>query len=130
MASRSPLVALSLVLSLGCASSSARPTSSTTPAPTPQRSADTAATGFAAKTAGMDRHDGFIPLYVDRKGEKLYLEIPRDSLRALYFLSLATGLGSNPIGLDRGAEQGEYVARFDRNGNRVMLVLENWKYRS
>jgi hypothetical protein len=78
----------------------------------------------------MEKRDGLIPVYLDRTGEKIYLEIPRDSMRVLYFLSLATGLGSNPIGLDRGSEQGEYVARFDRDGDRVLLVLENWKYRS
>lgn len=85
---------------------------------------------IAARMRGLEKHDGFIPVYLDRKSDKVYLEIPRDSLRALYFLSLATGLGSNPIGLDRGSEQGEYVARFDRDGGRVLLVLENWKYRS
>jgi hypothetical protein len=78
----------------------------------------------------MTRQDGLLPLYLDQQGEKLYLEIPHDSMRVLYFLSLATGLGSNPIGLDRGAEQGAYVARFDRHGDRVLLLLENWQYRS
>lgn len=78
----------------------------------------------------MEKRDGLIPIYLDPEGEKVYLEIPRDSMRVLYLLSLATGLGSNPIGLDRGSEQGEQVARFDRSGDRVLLVLENWKYRS
>jgi len=49
--------------------------------------------GIAAKTAGMERRDGFIPLYVDAKQGKLLLEIPRDSMRALMFVTLATGLG-------------------------------------
>ncbi|MGI9091015.1 MAG: zinc-dependent metalloprotease [Gemmatimonadaceae bacterium] len=125
------LCCLSLVsiLTTACASarrsgrSGAAVSSSTAPR------ADSTAS-IAARTRGFDRHDGFIPVYLDRKGDKLYLEIPRDSVRALYFLSLATGLGSNPIGLDRGSEQGEWVARFDRDGGRVLMVLENWKYRS
>ncbi|MBX6331507.1 MAG: zinc-dependent metalloprotease, partial [Gemmatimonadaceae bacterium] len=113
--------------SLACASAP-RPTPA---APTTARApSDSGAGGIAAKTTGMERRDGFIPIYLDPRGEKLYLEIPHDSLRVLYFVSLATGLGSNPIGLDRGSEQGEYVARFDRSGDRVLLVLENWKYRS
>ncbi|MFL5594924.1 MAG: zinc-dependent metalloprotease [Gemmatimonadaceae bacterium] len=78
----------------------------------------------------MERRDGFIPLYLDPKQGKIFLEIPRDSMRALMFVSLATGLGSNPIGLDRGASGDSYVARFDRNGDRVLVVFENWNYRT
>ncbi|MDQ6691104.1 MAG: zinc-dependent metalloprotease [Gemmatimonadota bacterium] len=108
----------------GCASSSsvtAQPTA-TPPAPT------TAAA--SSKTAGLERRDGFIPILLDNKLGKIYLELPQDSMRALMMLTLATGLGSNPIGLDRGASGRTYVARFDRNGDRVLVVLENWNYRS
>src|SRR5438132_1679817 len=82
------------------------------------------------RTAGLERHDGFIPILLDNKQGKIFLELPQDSMRALMMVSLATGLGSNPIGLDRGASGETYVARFDRNGDRVLVVLENWKYRS
>jgi hypothetical protein len=85
---------------------------------------------IASKTAGMVRHDGFIPVVLDRKGGKLLLELPGDSTRALLFTMLATGLGSNPVGLDRGANGDSWVARFDRSGDRVLVVLENWSYRS
>jgi len=71
-----------------------------------------------------------MPVYLDNKVGKVYLEIPRDSMRALMFVGLATGLGSNPIGLDRGAGYDNYLARFDRNGDRVLVVFENWNYRS
>lgn len=120
---------LSVALAAGCAGAWPASTTSTVAAPVNGATRDSTLT-IAAKTRGFDKRDGFIPVYMDPKGDKLYLEIPHDSLRALYFLSLATGLGSNPIGLDRGSEQGEWVARFDRNGDRVLLVLENWKYRS
>ncbi len=85
---------------------------------------------IVAKTAGMERRDGFIPLYLDPKQGKIYLEIPRDSTRALMFVSLATGLGSNPIGLDRGASGDSYITRFDKNGDHVFVVFENWNYRT
>ena len=87
------------------------------------------ATTIAARTQGMDRQDGFIPFYVDTRGGKVLLEIPRDSSRALFWVSQATGLGSNPIGIDRGSGGPEQVARFDRDGDRVLLVFENWSYR-
>ncbi|MBA3646328.1 MAG: zinc-dependent metalloprotease [Gemmatimonadaceae bacterium] len=105
----------------GCASTRAvshtPPTTSGTVAP-------------VSKTAGLERRDGFIPILLDNKQGKIYLEIPRDSMRALMMTSLATGLGSNPIGLDRGANSDTYVVRFDRNGDRVLAVFENWNYRS
>ena len=34
------------------------------------------------------------------------------------------------VGLDRGADGASYVARFARNGPQVLLILENWNYRS
>ncbi len=86
--------------------------------------------GIAGKTRGMEKRDGLIPLYLDDKSGKIYFEIPRDSTRVLFFQQLSTGLGSNPIGLDRGGGGASDVARFDRNGDRVLVVLENWNYRS
>jgi hypothetical protein len=87
------------------------------------------ATSIGARTGGMERRDGLIPLYLDERQGKLYLEIPRDSLRVLAFFLQSTGLGSNPIGIDRGANGPDQVARFDRNGDRVLVVFENWNYR-
>ena len=116
MMKRASLVLLFLA---GCTSATQQP--STAPAP---------ASPIAAKTAGLEKKDGFIPIYLDNKAGKILLEIPRDSMRVLMFTSLATGLGSNPIGLDRGAGQDNYIARFDRNGSNVLVVFENWNYRS
>ncbi|MFL5598840.1 MAG: zinc-dependent metalloprotease [Gemmatimonadaceae bacterium] len=108
-----------------CAASSAATSTTSSPAPEARATAH-----IQAKTVGMERRDGFIPLYLDPKQGKIFLEIPRDSTRALMFVSLATGLGSNPIGLDRGASGDSYLARFDRNGDRVLVVFENWNYRT
>jgi hypothetical protein len=88
------------------------------------------ATTIAARTAGFERRDGFVPLYLDAKQGRVYAEIPRDTLRALFFVTRATGLGSNPVGLDRGANGDEQVVRFDRDGDRVLMVFENTAFRS
>jgi hypothetical protein len=109
------------LLAAGCAPA-AQPRPAATPAAPP--------TSIAARTAGMARREGFVPAYVDAKTGKLLLELPGDSLRALLWVSEATGLGSNPIGLDRGASGADYVARFVRRGERVLVVLENWGYRT
>ncbi|HMG71023.1 MAG TPA: zinc-dependent metalloprotease [Gemmatimonadaceae bacterium] len=126
MASRNTVFLSATIFgAIACASTSAQHQTTTAPA-------TQAVTGSSlqAKIAGMEKRDGFIPLYLDPKQGKIYIEIPRDSTRALMFVSLATGLGSNPIGLDRGASGDSYVTRFDRTGDRVLVVFENWNYRT
>lgn len=105
------------------------PSGRAAPSESPAASSDSTIS-IAARTRGFEKRDGFIPVYLDANHGKVYLEIPRDSMRVLYFVSQATGLGSNPIGIDRGSNEQQAVARFDRNGDRVLLVLENWNYRS
>jgi hypothetical protein len=52
------------------------------------------------------------------------------ALRAIYAAGLTAGLGSNPVGLDRGfAESGRIIA-FRRVGDRVFIEQENWNYRA
>src|SRR6266576_7602 len=54
------------------------------------------------KTRGIPKLDGYFPLYWDNRAGILWLEIPRLDTDFLYATGLATGLGSNDIGLDRG----------------------------
>lgn len=85
---------------------------------------------IAAATARFEKRDGFLPVYLDSAQGRLLLELPRDSTRALMFMTLATGLGSNAVGLDRGTDGPSQVARFERSGPRMLVVFENWNYRS
>jgi hypothetical protein len=119
---RRTLAACLAIFIVGCASTPA------TPLPAPP--AAPSGGSIAAKTTGMVRRDGFIPLYIDGTKGKLYLELPQDSLRVVLVTTQATGLGSNPIGIDRGADGGAQIARFDRSGERVLLTFENWNYRT
>lgn len=89
-----------------------------------------AATTIAARTAGLERRDGFVPVYLNDRTGAVWLELPRDSARMLLMTSLATGLGSNALGLDRGSGGGVRVARFDKVGERVLVTFENTQYRS
>ena len=95
----------------------------------PAGTATATSSAIADKTKGLTRRDGFIPVYIDEKQGKLLLELPRDTMRVLMFYGLATGLGSNPIGLDRGANGENFITRFEKNGERVLVVFENWNYR-
>jgi len=81
-------------------------------------------------TRGMERREGFVPIDVDVKKGRVLLEVPRDSLRFLFFVEEATGFGSNPLGFDRGGEVTQQVARFVRSGDRVLVIFENWNYRA
>jgi hypothetical protein len=85
---------------------------------------------IAVKTAGLVRVDGYVPMFLDEKTGKVLLEIARDSLRVLHFVNQATGLGSNPIGVDRGGGQMDNLVRFDRLADRVLVTFENTRYRS
>jgi hypothetical protein len=124
MFSKTMIACLALALASGACASTQSPPPAVTPATAP------ASSQASARLAGLQRRDGFIPFFLDSKQGKIYLELPRDSARALMFVSLATGLGSNPIGLDRGAGGDSFVTRFDRNGDHVQVVFENWNYRS
>jgi hypothetical protein len=82
------------------------------------------------KTRGMDRRDGFLPVYWEAATGKLWMEIPRAGEEMIYVVSLPAGLGSNDIGLDRGQLGGERIVRFDRVGPRVLMVQPNLGYRA
>jgi len=105
-----------------------------------QRGGPTAAAGAPAaagripsieeRTAGMQRMDGYFPLYWEERSGSLWMEIPRFDADFLYTTGLAAGLGSNDIGLDRGqGGQGRLVS-FHRVGPKVLLVASNESFRS
>jgi hypothetical protein len=85
---------------------------------------------WAQQTAGLERHDGFIPFYLDQKTGKLLFEVSRLDQDFLYMYSLATGLGSNDRGLDRGTTGDNGVVRFERFGPRIFLVRRNLDFRA
>lgn len=88
------------------------------------------ASSIAERAQGFDRAQGFINVYTNDRTGQVLLEIPRDSTRALFLAVLATGLGSNPVGLDRGSGGTEQVTLFHRFGDRMLVTFENTSYRS
>ncbi len=85
---------------------------------------------IAALTEKLQKIDGFVPLYLNTEDGKIYLEISRFNREFLYQVSLPTGVGSNPIGLDRGQLGSTKVVFFERAGNKILLVQPNYKYRA
>ncbi len=76
------------------------------------------------------RFDGFLPLQWDEANGKLLLEIPRFDEELIWQVSLAAGVGSNPIGLDRSQLGATHLIRFERVGPRVLMVEPNYAYRA
>ena len=54
---------------------------------------------ITAKTGGMRKIDGYVPLYWDDAAGRLLMEISRFNQEFLYQVSLPAGVGSNPLGV-------------------------------
>ncbi|HEY2435245.1 MAG TPA: zinc-dependent metalloprotease [Vicinamibacterales bacterium] len=83
-----------------------------------------------ARTAGMQKLDGYLPLYWDERTGSLWMEIDKLDTEMLYATGLTAGLGSNDIGLDRGQGGQGRVVKFQRIGPRVMMVQPNYTFRA
>jgi hypothetical protein len=83
-----------------------------------------------AFTAGMEKKEGFLTFYWNAKENKIWLEIDKFETELLYYPSLAQGVGSNDIGLDRGRLGQEHVVKFQRTGNKILMVEPNYAYRA
>ena len=81
------------------------------------------------RTNGMKKIDGFFPLYWDEAGGRLFLEVPKLDIEVLHSTGFGTGLGSNDIGIDRGALTGSRIIKFERVGPRLLMVQPNYQYR-
>ena len=83
-----------------------------------------------AHTEGLERFDGLFPLHWDDDTGTLWLEIGRLGEEVLHVNTLAAGVGSNDIGLDRGQIGGARIVRFDRVGRKILMVQPNYRYRA
>jgi hypothetical protein len=78
----------------------------------------------------MQKIDGYVPVYFNPDDGKIYLEISRLNTEFLYLVSLPTGVGSNPIGLDRAQLGPTRLVHFERSGNKLLLVQPNYDFRA
>jgi hypothetical protein len=89
---------------------------------------------FADSIEGLELRDGLFPLYVDETDGRILAVLtshPDGTLgRMIYTSRLSSGLGSNPVGLDRGAGGGSDILRFTRANGRVFAEFENTLYRA
>ena len=85
---------------------------------------------IADTVANTHALEGYFNLYWDEASGKMYWEIDKLDTEFLYQVSMASGLGSNPVGIDRGQLGGTYVLRAKRIGPRVLLEEPNYRYRA
>ncbi|MGA8806802.1 MAG: zinc-dependent metalloprotease [Thermoanaerobaculia bacterium] len=82
------------------------------------------------KTSKLQKFDGYIPLFWDAENGKLLMQISRFGEELLYQSSLPAGVGSNPIGLDRGLMGQTQIVTFDRVGPKVLMTATNYRFRA
>ncbi|WP_425408772.1 zinc-dependent metalloprotease [Hyphococcus sp.] len=83
----------------------------------------------------FQRKSGFITLFADEKGGRVFAQFPAAdedgvALRAIYASGLTAGLGSNPVGLDRGLFDSGSLIAFRRAGDKLIAERENWTFRA
>ena len=78
----------------------------------------------------LEKYEGFFNFYYDSSTDKIYLEVEKLNTDFLYINSLATGIGSNDIGLDRGQLGNERLVSFQKAGNKLLLIQPNLSFRA
>ncbi|MGK7294439.1 MAG: zinc-dependent metalloprotease [Candidatus Wenzhouxiangella sp. M2_3B_020] len=91
--------------------------------------------GFEDLTGDLERSSGFFDVYGSAESGKVLALLPSAGddgvlLRFIHALRLTQGLGSNPLGLDRGWGNSGRIIRFRRIGDRVVAEAENHRYRA
>ncbi|MFK7952537.1 MAG: zinc-dependent metalloprotease [Ekhidna sp.] len=118
---KNALTFLSLLIFLASCQTSTAPTASTD-----YMTED----ALAAFTSGMSKQEGFFNYYYDEEVGRMFLEVKNVGQEFLYVNSLAAGIGSNDIGLDRGQLGNERVVKFEKHGNKLLLIQPNYDYRA
>ncbi len=91
---------------------------------------------IAAKTAALTPRSGLLDLFVGGEPGKILLRLPpprgNDGTigEYIYYEGIVTGLGSNPVGLDRGQVGEPQVLRLRELGGKVLFEFVNLQFRA
>ena len=115
----------------GCAEANARVTPST-----PEARRVPVASQIGMKTAALSARPGLLDLYVDSDLGKVMVRLPppgdaRGTIgEYIFYEGIVTGLGSNPVGLDRGQVGEPQILRIRELGGKVLFELVNLRFRA
>ena len=95
----------------------------------------TASSPIIARLAGFEARPGMLDLHVDVDAGKVLAVFPKPAAGGvlgeyIYYEGIVTGLGSNPIGLDRGQIGEPKILRLRTVGNRVLFEAVNTGFRA
>ncbi|MEM7232846.1 MAG: zinc-dependent metalloprotease, partial [Planctomycetota bacterium] len=90
---------------------------------------------FAERASELSARHGLLKLHVDVALGRVWLALPEEQDDGIlgefiHVSSIARGLGSNPVGLDRGRLGPSEAVRFRRRGNSVHLERINLAFRA
>jgi len=89
---------------------------------------------FSTTLSGLEKHSGLLDFHVDEKRGKVWLELPADladePIEVLYVEGLRSGLGSNPVGLDRGQLGRERLVQLRILGGKLLIEQKNLGFRA
>jgi hypothetical protein len=80
------------------------------------------------KLKGLEKKDGFIPMYWDAKQGKVYLEVTKFDSEFMYVYQTSGAAGTG--GIQRGAIARPQIVTFRRVGPKVMLIAKNLLWRT
>ena len=88
-----------------------------------------------AQAPELETLDGFIPVKINKEENRILATLPAPGedgvlLRMIHSVRLKAGLGSNPVGLDRGWGSSGEIMVFRKMGDKVILEVENQTYRA
>ena len=88
---------------------------------------------FSDAISGLQHAPGFFDIYAGDNKVLAALPAPDEDglvLSMIYASGLTAGLGSNPIGLDRGAFDAGVILNFRKIDNKIIAEQENTRYRA
>jgi hypothetical protein len=85
---------------------------------------------ITAQIGGFEHLSGYFDLYWDEKTGRMIVRVDSFDEPFLYQASMARGVGSNDLGLDRGQLGSTKVVRFQRSGPKILLIEDNLDYRA
>jgi Met-zincin/Domain of unknown function (DUF5117) len=82
------------------------------------------------KTEGLKKYSGYFNFYWDSNEGKIWLEVDHFDDEFLLVNSLSHGVGSNDLGLDRGQIGNNRIVKFEKFGNKILLIQPNYSFRA